>query len=227
MEDSWMIRFMFMIIMVLSTEIYADQSCNNTLQRIEQNIRHQSQIGQDISNQEITLEQEASYAKKLRAVAHKIAEHKDVESFLKLLSLSEDIRGRILKEFPMISQREYEEANDSVGVALLGKVPADLVVKVLLREVRLLSGSAGIMLTSLYLYSQEGFKPHDPEILDFFKEQAEEGSPRWQFEYGKILLHGIGTAENKAEGLKFLEKSNTEEALMELSHYYEHNVSKI
>ncbi|HQS84926.1 MAG: hypothetical protein B7Y25_06740 [Alphaproteobacteria bacterium 16-39-46] len=216
-----MIRFIFFLLVALTTKVYADQNCDLTLRQIEQDIRNQSQIDLDPENQKITLEQEAFYAKKLRLLTHIIAAQKDVESFLKIYALSQDIRDHILKEFPNISPKEYEDAHSSVGVALSRKkAPADVIVKILLREARLLSGSAGIMLTVLYFYPTEGYKHYDPEILAFFKEQAEEGCPRWEYEYGKILLHGIGTAQDKIEGLKFLEKSTFEESPMELAIYY-------
>jgi len=115
--------------MTLTTKTYADQACDLILRQIEQEIRNLSQIDSGVENQKIMLEQEASYAKQLRLFSIEMGAQKDFESLLKIYALSRDIRERILKEFPNISPKEYEEANHSVGVALSRKkAPAEIVV---------------------------------------------------------------------------------------------------
>lgn len=172
-------------------------------------------ISQEVSKGSLNRKKEEKYAKQLRQLI--------VEDFGKtypfvIRELQIKITDNIRQQHPLITDAEYEEARYSVGVALVFK-GHESAVDVLIREAKALSTSAGLMLEQLYQYSVK----HDPRILNFFKEMAQEGLHRGQFNYGRILLNGWGVKEDIPEGLKHLDRAahgNIVEACLELAGYY-------
>ena len=60
--------------------------------------------------------------------------------------------------------------------------------------------------------------------IEKIKAEADNGSPKAEFEYGVILLKGLGTKPNKEEALKYFEKAKAHASFditRILSHYYD------
>lgn len=172
------------------------------------------------------LKKEDYYANFLReniCVKNELVSNKN--SIDESILLARQMLSNIRKEYPNVTDKEYKKAWGSVGAALFNKkdnkISINKKLDILVREANLLSGGAQIMLEILYKYgSSGGLQKYSPKILSIFKELSDDRCNRGEFQYGKILLHGIGVPKNQVEGEKLLNLSGLEEARMELAYYY-------
>ena len=149
-------------------------------------------------------ENQRQAAKLLRAVAVEEQEDFLMPAYLMLHDIREMIRSR----YPEITDKEYEKADNSIGVALLGKGDIDKAIDALIEEAGCLSSSAQIRLSIMYQYDVKGYPYDDPRILRFYEETAQEGLPRSQFFLGHIYLNGWGVPKDEKKGQQFLELSD-------------------
>ena len=171
----------------------------------------------------ITLEEEKRYGDFIRKLATKQAVvDKSPVSALPIYILAQEFRIKIREEFPDVSDESYKKSYNSIGIALGNRVSDQEKMRILIREARLLSAPAMLM-----LFIQYEFRGYNPEILAWIKEESNEGSPRCQFEYGRIMLNGIGIEKNEELGIQLMAKSEIPEANVELmQYYYEHEGPK-
>jgi len=179
---------------------------------------------------EVNLKDEMKYARELRLLIKTMAESKEDQTItvFRGFEIMKKLQAKLLSKFPNISENQYNESPQSIGVILFNSnASPKLVVNILLREAKMLSVPAQILLRILYLHDVDKYKKYDKRILEFYKQQSEEGWSRGQFEYGEILLYGLGTPINKKLGLELLVASNLPKAYVTLAdHYYKIDQSK-
>lgn len=195
-----------------------------------------SGISKEMQRGIIPSKKEELYAKKLRSffieLTNDKANEENSNDVWKVLFAFQDLQNNIRKQFPNITDEEYLKANNSIGRALKakGNFNSDQVIEVLIKEALCLSTAARISLNIHYEYHCEDFKQYDPRILNFYKSTAQEGLLRSQLDYGKALLHGLGTKKNIKQGLGYINKaaqSGLDEATLELATYYFNTNDKV
>lgn len=124
----------------------------------------------------------------------------------------------VAHEYPEITPKELDASGNKGGLAriLLDKGERAKIVPAALAESRFLSAPASVFLWVLYRSEVPGVKLFDPQIYSFYKEMAEEGSPRAKYYLGMIYSRGYGQAKDQALAKKWFTASGTSDALMEL-----------
>jgi tetratricopeptide (TPR) repeat protein len=159
-------------------------------------------------------EEEAELARILRAEARS----DDPQQVEKAMEALEMMRTRIAAEFPLVTPELMEETRGSVGYSLFAlKTKPDTVIKVLLREARLLNTASLIALSTFYRYWVDGYEKRDPRILECFEELAAEDWRPVQELLGEILMKAAESEVDRKRAIEMLESAATSKSLLLLA----------
>lgn len=120
--------------------------------------------------------------------------------------------NEIAAEFPELTSGNDESPGESTGARLFKAGRKEAALATLLKEAYALDQSAAIYLKVLYFNRVAGVPEHDPRILDYFRQSAEEGNSQSRELLGRILMTGVGAPKSENQAIDLLEGAVTDES---------------
>lgn len=126
----------------------------------------------------------------------------------------------IAGKFPEMTAANDDGSGDSTGARLFKAGRKEAALTALLKEAHALDQAAAIYLKILYFNRVEGVPEHDPRILEYFRQSADEGNAQSRELLGRILMTGIGAPKSENQAIELLEGAATDESRELLAQAY-------